>query len=75
MRLIDADVLIKKLLKVDDDVVRACIGVIMTERTAYDVEKVVEQLEKNRVEFENRNIIPFVTIDCAVQIVRRGGVQ
>ncbi len=70
MRLIDADVLIKKLLKVDDDVVRACIGVIMTERTAYNAEKVVEQLLDDYV--KNGGMFLYEEV---IETVRKGGVK
>lgn len=41
--------------------------------TAYDVEKVVEELECNREEFDRRGIIPLVNMDYAVKVVRNGG--
>ena len=74
MRLIDADVLIKKLLKIDDDIVRACIGVIMTERTAYDVEKVVAELEeKSAMDIFDKDW--YVRKNEAIRVVRKGGVE
>ena len=39
----------------------------------YDVDKVVEQLEKYRLNFESRGILPLVNMDYAVEVVRNGG--
>lgn len=41
--------------------------------TAYDVEKVVEQLEYHREEFDRHDIVPLVNMDYAVAVVRAGG--
>ena len=38
-----------------------------------DVDKVVEQLEKYRLNFESRGILPLVNMDYAVEVVRNGG--
>lgn len=49
-RLIDAEVLIEQLREADrkcsNDIIKACIGLVQTQYTAYDVEKVVEGLEE-----------------------------
>ena len=47
--------------------------IINDEPTAYDVDKVVEQLEKHRLNFESRGILPLVNMDYAVEVVRNGG--
>jgi hypothetical protein len=45
MRLIDADALLKQLLEAkDDEIIKAVIGLVQTQPTAYDVEKVVAEL-------------------------------
>ena len=47
--------------------------VIDNQPTAFDVDKVVEQLEKDRENFESRGILPLVNMDYAVKVVRNGG--
>ena len=46
--------------------------VIDNQPTAFDVDKVVEQLEKYRENFESRGILPLVNMDYAVKVVRNG---
>ena len=80
MRLIDAD-LLKQNCKCtggfNDNFM--CVDlitlaqVIDNQPTAYDVDKVVEKLEKYRLNFEIRGILPLVNMDYAVEVVRNGG--
>ena len=80
MRLIDAD-LLKQNCKCtggfNDNFM--CVDlitlaqVIDNQPTAFDVDKVVEQLEKDRENFESRGILPLVNMDYAVKVVRNGG--
>ena len=83
-RLIDADKLLEETRR-DRDYARkngfmdmyyerqALIDRIKAQPTAYDPEKVVEQLEKYRLNFESRGILPLVNMDYAVEVVRNGG--
>lgn len=75
MRLIDADELIKDRGKNDPVMIAAKCA-----PTAYDVDKVVEQLDKerNRMYREDGSIISSrtnVSIDKAVEIVKSGGIN
>ena len=83
-RLIDADKLLEETRR-DRDYARkngfldmyyerqALIDRIESQPTAFDTEKVVEQLEKYRLNFESRGILPLVNMDYAVEVVRNGG--
>ena len=83
-RLIDADKLLEETIR-DRDYARkngfldmyyerqALIDRIESQPTAFDTEKVVEQLEKYRLNFESRGILPLVNMDYAVEVVRNGG--
>lgn len=83
-RLIDADKLLEETRR-DRDYARkngfldmyyerqVLIDRIESQPTAYDVDKVVEQLEKHRLNFESRGILPLVNMDYAVEVVRNGG--
>ena len=83
-RLIDTDKLLEETRR-DRDYARkngfldmyyerqVLIDRIKAQPTAYDVGKVVEQLEKYRLNFESRGILPLVNMDYAVEVVRNGG--
>ena len=83
-RLIDADKLLEETRR-DRDYARkngfldmyyerqVLIDRIKEQPTAYDVDKVVEQLEKYRENFESRGILPLVNMDYAVKVVRNCG--
>ena len=83
-RLIDADKLLEETRR-DRDYARkngfldmyyerqVLIDRIESQPTAYDVDKVVGQLEKYRLNFEIRGILPLVNMDYAVEVVRNGG--
>ena len=83
-RLIDADKLLEETRR-DRDYARkngfldmyyerqVLIDRIKAQPTAFDVDKVVEQLEKYRENFESRGILPLVNMDYAVKVVRNGG--
>lgn len=84
MRLIDADTLKEYCMrasKSDDDFRRVSLAtlasVIDVQPTAYDVDKVVEQLEdySNVNEAERLGTIPVIELDDAIQIVKGGGVD
>lgn len=82
MRLIDADKVIEHLEKVVKDnphfvnaaYIRGMQEVIKEQPTAYDVDKVVEQLEKysNADEAEQLGTIPVVELTDAIEIVKAG---
>ena len=83
-RLIDGDKLLEEARR-DRDYARkngfldmyyerqVLIDRIKAQPTAYYPEKVVEQLEKYRLNFESRGILPLVNMDYAVEVVRNGG--
>ena len=82
-RLIDADALIEILCGVNNEIVKGVIGTIQTQPTAYDVEKVVAELEEKRKEIQRCMNIFGPTVDLvamdgafisAIEIVRKGGV-
>lgn len=84
MRLIDADVLKEYCMrasKSDDDFRRVSLAtlasVIDAQPTAYDVDKVVEQLEvySNADEAERLGTMPVVELADAIKIVEGGGVN
>lgn len=93
MRLIDADELLiletvaynKAQAKTDDkitrlvnEVVHKKIQMLVSDApTAYDVDKVVEELEEysNADEAERHGTIPVIELDDAIDIVKRGGVD
>ena len=85
MRLIDADKLIEVLhesLEGDCDLREdyEFIGIdefIKNQPTAYDVDKVVEELEEysNADEAERHGTIPVIELDDAIEIVKRGGID
>ena len=83
-RLIDADKLLEETRRDKDYAIKngfldmyyerqVLIDRIKAQPTAYDPEKVVEQLEKYRLNFESRGILPLVNMDYAVEVVRNGG--
>lgn len=57
------------------EVYESFINFINRQPTAYDVEKVVAELERNRSVFEKQNVLPLVNMDYAVKVVKRGGVE
>ena len=83
MRLIDADELIinlyhNKKVVLNDDLVK-CID---DTETAYDVEKVVEELEKirakdtcNKEKCDTKEICRICVVDDAIEIIKHGGVS
>lgn len=83
-RLIDADALKEYCMnasKSDDDFRRVSLAtlasVIDAQPTAYDPDKVVEQLEaySNEEEAERLGTIPVVELADAIEIVKGGGVD
>ena len=81
MRLIDADAFKKQVAAMciknngSTDTATALIDWIDLQPTAYDVDKVVEQINETREIFENRHIVPCINMDKATKIVRKGGVE
>ena len=88
MRLIDADTLIKDLsylytknhIPVDMRA-KETLSTIMEQPTAYDVNKVVEQLERirakktcNKEKCDTKEICRICVVDDAIEIVKQGGV-
>lgn len=88
MRLIDADAFIKYANEKLDLTVDELTGMINEQPTAYDVEKVVEQMEENGQKMsEAKAIRPYakcssadhryykaISVKKAIEIVRKGGV-
>lgn len=68
MRLIDADTL-KKILGTDTKIRETFCKVIDAQPTAYDVEKVVAELEQH-----TRTMMPVIPAEEAIEIVKRGGI-
>ena len=93
MRLIDADEFILHLndfmlqqspIDIQDiesikvsEVIKDCIKAVDEQPTAYDVDKVVEELEEysNADEAECHGTIPVIELDDAIEIVKRGGID
>lgn len=87
-RLIDADALIQKIWEkhketeeyydifVDDmkDVFRGVVATVEEQPTAYDVEKVVAELEKDSYE-EYCSCCEIVRLKNAIDIIRKGGIE
>ena len=88
MRLIDADTLIKDLsylytknhIPVDMRA-KETLSTIMEQPTAYDVDKVVERLERirakktcNKEKCDTKELCRICVVDDAIEIVKRGGV-
>lgn len=91
MRLIDADVALQRFIKETETSGKNVIHINTIKRllqdidTAYDVEKVVEELEEHKTQYgklqfahNDANIVSVYVgkeqaIDCAIDIVRKGG--
>lgn len=82
MRLIDADKIDFNEVFVGasefaEDTRQAGKMLIDAQPTAYDVDKVVEELEEysNADEAERHGTIPVIELDDAIEIVKRGGID
>lgn len=82
MRLIDADEVINILKETgiiqDNELGHCVIDEINRIPTAYDVDKVVEQLEvglANECVYERDQKVYTEAIRCAIEIVKRGGID
>lgn len=79
MRLIDADKFKEFLTKLYEEGAPydGIIELLDKEPTAYDVDKVVEELEEysNADEAERHGTIPVIELDDAIEIVKRGGID
>lgn len=85
-RLIDADDLIEKLKrasifeKITNAEDKNVFAIIDDMPTAYDVEKVVAELESKKsiiqiVNIETNQLIKLISLDKAIDIVKAGGVE
>lgn len=81
MRLIDADEVINILKETgiiqDNELGHCVIDEINRIPTAYDVDKVLEELEEysNADEAERHGTIPVIELDDAIEIVKGGGID
>ena len=83
MRLIDADALIKNLSYLYtknhipiDMRAKEILTTIMEQPTAYDVDKVVEELELHSFELGTDTLpVHYVRLNDAIEIVKQGGVS
>ncbi len=75
MRLIDEEALMEDIQKTitEQSGTIDWLNLISRQPTAYDVDKVVKQVEKYRGIFESRGTLPLVNMDYAVEVVRNGG--
>lgn len=73
MRLIDADAFERKVMCGDEEDVQDVIYSLRDFPTAYNVDKVVKQLEK--ASWEETDISTVIYIDDAIEIVKQGGVN
>lgn len=72
MRLIDADALIKRW-KYHFNHRNSLVNCIMTQPTAFDVDKVVEKLEEYKKQWMDPDYLDG--IDEIIDIIRKGGVE
>ena len=86
MRLIDADVLIEEMKKTETEYENAmtcpswwsAFNVISEQPTAYDIDKVVEKLEKESFTTTDTvcgGIFKAIRLSSAIEIVKQGGVS
>lgn len=77
MRLIDADAFERSVMCSDAEDMQDVIYALRDYPTAYDPDKVVEQLEtySNADEAEQLGTIPVVELEDAIKIVKGGGVD
>ena len=91
MRLIDADALIKAMKKTESEYENAmtcpswwsAFNVISEQPTAYDIDKVVEELEENASRYTKKYTTPYgdnvykdtkaISVNKAIKIVKQGG--
>lgn len=84
MRLIDVDKLFETLNKLEIPFNGDINNIIFSQPTAFDVEKVVEQLEKSHFHIEstfdddgycNDDSEEVVNLNEAIEIIKRGGID
>ena len=90
MRLIDADAFIEAMKKTESEYENAmtcpswwsAFNVISEQPTAYDIDKVVEELERiraketcNKEKCDTKEICRICVVDDAIEIVKHGGVS
>lgn len=81
MRLIDADALMERIASINNPdmlTIGKVVGMIDTQPTAYDIDKVVEELEEMKIidgSMKTKLCIKFdeMTVNRAIVIVMRGG--
>ena len=81
-RLIDADIALGRFIEEAEASEKGCIHINTIKRllqdidTAYDVEKVVAELEEEKFDMDNcrYDVDLNTTIDMAISVVKRGGV-
>ena len=92
MRLIDADALIEAMKKTESEYENAmtcpswwsAFNVISEQSTAYDIDKVVEELQENASRYTKKYTTPYgnngykdtkaISVRKAIKIVKQGGV-
>ena len=92
MRLIDADALIESMKKTESEYENAmtcpswwsAFNVISEQPTAYDIGKIVKELEENASRYTKKYVTPYgnngyrdvkaISIHKAIEIVKQGGV-
>ena len=75
MRLIDADALLEQIVKLNNVYVQGRMAYIIdNQTTAYDVEKVVAELEEAISHFQDNGDMRY-GLQIAIDIVKRGGVE
>ena len=92
MRLIDADALIEAMKKTESEYENAmtcpswwsAFNVISKQPTAYDIDKVVEELRENASRYTKKYTTPYgnngykdtkaISVNKAIEIVKQGGV-
>ena len=93
MRLIDVDALIEAMKKTESEYESAmtcpswwsAFNVISEQSTAYDIDKVVEELQENASRYTKKYVTPYgnngykdtkaISIHKAIEIVKQGGVS
>ena len=86
--LISRNALLKQLLEAkDDEIIKAVIGLVQTQPTAYDVSKVIEELEEKQYQANKDMQISelyedvqayggkYLAFGEAIEIVKAGGID
>ena len=76
--LISRSALLKQLLEAkDDEIIKAVIGLVQTQPTAYNVDEVLKELVKIKgyYGYYGSEECEYVPYEDAIDIVKRGGVE